>query len=234
MRPGRILTLTHSILEKYGIPPLIHLPSVGENLQDQLNTSIVFTTKTNITGTRSVAFVSAIDLFGSETKSVANDLLAEIPSYAETIARNSNGALTTESLTSLFKSQHDLIFNHNIPIGEYVFILDNPSQVHVGYWGLLPFSRGSVHVSSSNPGARPVLDPKFGLLDWDVKVQIAMSRFLREVIGSEETGGIFDEEVVPGLNRVPEGAGLEIWKDWIGEQCEFYTTLPSLLSPELD
>jgi hypothetical protein len=206
----------------------------SENLQDQLNTSIVFTTKSNITGTRSVAFTQASDLFGSETISVADGLLAEIPFYAESIAHNSNGALTAESLIPLFESQHELIFNHNIPIGEYVFILDNPSQVHVGYWGLLPFSQGSVHVSSSDPGAPPILNPKFGLLEWNVQVQIAMSRFLRQVIGSGGMGDIFDEEVVPGLNRVPESAGDEVWKNWISEQCEFYTKQPSLLSPELD
>ncbi|KAL3465034.1 hypothetical protein BJX64DRAFT_285901 [Aspergillus heterothallicus] len=78
-----------------------------------------------------------------------------------------------------------------------------------------------MHVLSLDLGAPPVLDPKFGLLEWDVKVQIALSRFLREVIRSGDMGDIFDKEVVPGLNRVPEGAGEEIWKDWIGEQSTF-------------
>ncbi|RDW78683.1 uncharacterized protein DSM5745_05535 [Aspergillus mulundensis] len=206
------------ILNPHGITPLVSLPSVGESLQDQLNTSIVFTTKPRITGTRAVAFVSAADLFGPSTQSIASDLQATLPSYAETIAQNSNGALTAQSLQILFESQHDLIFNQNIPIGEYVFILDNPTQVHVGYWGLLPFSWGSVHIASSEPGVPPALDPKFGLLDWDVKVQIEMSRFLRTVLRTGEVGEIFAEEVVPGLERVPDDAGDEVWRDWIAEQ----------------
>ncbi|KAJ0417242.1 hypothetical protein BJY00DRAFT_303529 [Aspergillus carlsbadensis] len=222
MRSSGILELSGvgnpSILEKQEIPPLIPLRSVGENLQDQLNTSIVFTTKRKITGTRSVAFITASDLFGPETNSISKGLLTAIPAYAETIATNSNGAITAESLITRFESQHDLIFKHNVPIGEYVFILDNPTQVHVGYWGLLPFSRGSVHVSSGDPAAPPTLDPGFGMLEWDVQVQIAMLRFLRKVLLEGELGEIFENEVIPGLDRVPEHAGDEVWMDWIGEQ----------------
>ncbi|KAL2810355.1 putative glucose oxidase [Aspergillus granulosus] len=208
------------ILKKHGngISMRLDLPSVGENLQDQLNTSFVFSTKAPITGTRTVAFVSAADIFGPATASLAASLLADIPVYAERIADQSNGAMTKEALNTLYTSQHNLIFNHGIPIGEYVFILDNPHQVHVGYWGLLPFSRGSVHISSAGPLAPPTINPNFGMLDWDIRVQIAMSRFLRRILRTDEISKLVNEEVVPGLRRIPDDASDMAWSEWIAEQ----------------
>ncbi|RAH84981.1 glucose oxidase [Aspergillus japonicus CBS 114.51] len=174
------------ILQKHGIPIQIDLPSVGENLQDQLNTSFVVSTKLPIIGTRTVAFVSASDLFGSSTESISASLLASIPQYAEVTANQTSGAMTKEALQLLFTSQHDLFFNRGIPFGEFVFILDNPHQIHVGYWGLLPFSRGNVHISSSNVACSPTLNLNYGLLNWDIQGQIAMSKFLRRVFQTEE------------------------------------------------
>ncbi|PYI30555.1 putative glucose oxidase [Aspergillus indologenus CBS 114.80] len=211
--------------EKHGIPVQIDLPSVGKNLQDQLNTSFVVSTKLPITGTRTVAFVSASDLFGSSTESISASLLASIPQYAEMTANQTSGAMTKEALQLLFTSQHDLIFNRGIPVGEFVFILDNPHQIHVGYWGLLPFSRGNVHISSSNVACSPALNLKYGMLNWDVQVQIAMSKFLRRVFQTEKLSELVDEELVPGLAHIPADAADETWKAWIAEQCKHFPSL---------
>ncbi|RAH70482.1 GMC family oxidoreductase [Aspergillus aculeatinus CBS 121060] len=200
MRSAGILELSGvgnpQILQKHGIPVQIDLPSVGENLQDQLNTSFVVSTRSPVTGTRTVAFVSASDLFGSST----------------------DGAMTKEALQLLYTSQHDLIFNKGIPIGEFVFILDNPNQIHVGYWGLLPFSRGNVHISSLDVAVLPRLSLNYGMIDWDIQVQIAMSKFLRMVFQTGELNELIEEELEPGFANIPADADDEIWKDWIAEQ----------------
>lgn len=215
----RSITHRYRILQKHGIPVQVNLPSVGENLQDQLNTSFVLTTKVPITGTRTVAFVSARDLFGSSTESVAASIHAQIPEYAEATANETNGAMTKENLQRLFESQHDLMFNKGIPVGEFVFILDGPSQLHVGYWGLLPFSRGSVHISSKDPLESPTVNPNYGMLGWDTQVQIAMSKFLRRMFQTGDLGQLIDTEKIPGLDRIPDEASDETWMEWIGQQC---------------
>lgn len=215
----RSISRMNRVLQKHGIPVQINLPSVGENLQDQLNTSFVLTTKVPITGTRTVAFVSASDLFGSSTESIAASIHAQIPEYAEATANETNGAMTKESLQRLFESQHDLMFNRGIPVGEFVFILDGPSQLHVGYWGLLPFSRGNVHIASRDPRTPPTVNPNYGMLGWDTQVQIAMSKFLRRMFQTGELGQLIDTEKVPGLDLIPDDASDETWMEWIGEQC---------------
>lgn len=57
----------------------INLPSVGENLQDQLKVSIVVSTNTPVTGAKAVALASASDIFGSSLASVAASILSQLP-----------------------------------------------------------------------------------------------------------------------------------------------------------
>ncbi|KAH8432315.1 GMC family oxidoreductase [Aspergillus melleus] len=206
------------ILEKNGIPLRINLPGVGENLQDQLNTSVVVSTKVPITGTRTVAFASAEDIFGSSTEYVAKSIRSKLPQYARATAQQSNGAMRQEDLVKLFEIQHDLIFSKQVPSAEFVFIPQGTHTLHTGYWGLLPFARGNVHISSPDPLSPPVVNPNYGMHDWDVQIQIGMSKFLRRMFQTGELKDIIGNETIPGLQVVPEDASDEDWKMWIGEQ----------------
>ncbi|RAQ44799.1 glucose oxidase [Aspergillus flavus] len=222
MRTPAILELSGvgnpRILEKYGVPVQVNLPSVGENLQDQLNTSIVMSTTTPVTGTRTVVFASASDIFGSSVQSVAATVRSQLEQYADITASESNGAVRKEDLLRMFEVQHDLVFGQNVPVAEYVFILKDANTIHTGYWGLLPFARGNVHISSADPMAPPVVNPNFGLLEWDIQIQIAMSKYLRRVFKGGELNGLISNETLPGFTEVPQDASDETWKKWIGEQ----------------
>ncbi|PIG86610.1 glucose oxidase [Aspergillus arachidicola] len=222
MRTPAILELSGvgnpRILEKYGIPVHVNLPSVGENLQDQLNTSIVVSTNTPVTGTRTVAFASASDIFGSSVQSVAATVHRQLEEYANIAASESNGAMRKEDLLRMFEIQHDLVFGQEVPAAEFVFILEDANTIHTGYWGLLPFARGSVHISSADPMAPPVVNPNFGLFKWDVQIQIAMSKFLRRMFKSGDLNSLVSNETLPGYTEVPQDASDEAWKKWIGEQ----------------
>ncbi|KAE8372289.1 putative glucose oxidase [Aspergillus bertholletiae] len=222
MRTPAILELSGvgnpRILEKYGIPVQVNLPSVGENLQDQLNTSIVVSTKTPVTGTRSVAFASASDIFGSSLQSVAASIRSQLAQYADIAASGSSGAMRKEDLLRMFEVQHDLIFGQDVPVAEFVFILDSATTIHTGYWGLLPFARGNVHISSSDPTTPPVVNPNFGLFEWDIQIQIAMSKFLRRIWSTGDLHNLIQNETLPGFTEVPEDASDEVWEKWVGQQ----------------
>ncbi|PKY08003.1 putative glucose oxidase [Aspergillus campestris IBT 28561] len=207
-----------SILRKLNIPVHINLPSVGENLQDQLNTSIVVSTKAPVTGTRTVAFASASDIFGSSVESVAASTRSQLVQYANDTAKASHGAMKAEDLLRMFEIQHDHIFSQNLPAAEFVFLLKGDQSIHTGYWGLLPFARGNSHVVSADPTIPPVVNPNYGMLDWDVQIQIAMSKFLRKMYKTGEFSDIIADESLPGLSVVPEDASDETWATWIGEQ----------------
>ena len=211
------------ILQKHNIPVQIDLPSVGENLQDQLNTSIVVSTNTPVTGTRTVAFATASDIFGSSVDSVAATVRSQLAQYANNTASASNGAMEAKDLEKLFKIQHDQIFNKNLPIAEFVFILEGDQSIHTGYWGLIPFARGNSHIASADPTAPPVANPNYGMLEWDAQIQIAMSKFLRKMYNTGDFKDLIANETLPGLSVVPENASDETWKEWIGDQCKFYS-----------
>ena len=217
------------ILQKHNIPVHVDLPSVGENLQDQLNTSIVVSTNTPVTGTRTVAFATASDIFGSSVDSVAATVRSQLAQYANDTANASNGAMKAKDLEKLFKIQHDQIFNKNLPIAEFVFILEGDQSIHTGYWGLIPFARGNSHIASADPTVPPVANPNYGMLEWDVQIQIAMSKFLRKMYKTGDFKDLIANETLPGLSVVPENASDETWKEWIGEQCKFYSIFPVAL-----
>ena len=207
----------------------INLPSVGENLQDQLNTSIVVSTNAPVTGTRTVAFASASDIFGSSVESVAASTRSQLAQYANDTANASHGAMKAEDLLRLFEIQHDHIFSQNLPSAEFVFLLKGDRSIHTGYWGLLPFARGNSHIVSADPTTPPVVNPNYGVLDWDVQIQIAMSKFLRRMYKTGEFNGLIANESLPGLSVVPDDASDETWATWIGEQCKSNLS-PSRLS----
>lgn len=191
-----------------------------ENLQDQLNTSTVVSTNTPLTGTGTVAFASASDIFGSLVESVAALTWSQLAQYANDTANESHGAMKTEDLQRLFEIQHDQIFNKNIPVAEFVFILEGDQSIHTGYWGLIPFSRGNSHIASADPTIPPVVNPNHGMLESDVQIQIAMSKFLRRMCKTGEFSDLIAKESLPGLSVVPDNASDETWAKWIGEQCK--------------
>ncbi|GIJ89146.1 hypothetical protein Asppvi_008076 [Aspergillus pseudoviridinutans] len=151
-------------LNRHNISVRVSLPAVGENLQDQMNTLMTASTHSPITGGRTVTFASATDIFSEDTSSFANLTRTNLPSYAAAVANMSNGAMQPEHLQHLFQVQHDLIFKNNIPIAEIIFKPGGEKTVNAGYWGLLPFARGNVHIRSSDPAAQPGVNPNYGLL----------------------------------------------------------------------
>ena len=175
-------------------------------MQDQLNTSLVVSTDTPVSGTRSVAFASVSDIFGPSTESVAASIKSQLPQYADITANGTNGAMSKEMLESLFNLQYDLMFNKHIPVSEFVFILDDPHKIHTGYWGLLPFARGNVHINSPDPATPPTVNPNYSMLDWDIQIQIGMSKFLRQMYRTTPLKDLATKEILPGLVDVPEDA----------------------------
>lgn len=123
-----------------------------------------------------MAFATASDIFGSSVDSVAASVRSQLAQYANNTANASNGAMKAKDLEKLFEIQHDQIFNKNLPIAEFVFILEGDQSIHTGYWGLIPFARGNSHIASADPRVPPVANPNYGMLEWDVQIQIAMSK----------------------------------------------------------
>ncbi|KAA8647886.1 hypothetical protein EYZ11_010384 [Aspergillus tanneri] len=204
------------ILKKYNIPVRVNLPTVGENLQDQMNSGMAATSRTNITdGSAVVVYPNAYDIFGNETTAVANSLRANLKQYAVDTAKVSRGSMKTVDLERLFEIQHDLIFKDRTPIAEIIYTPGGAATLSSQFWGLLPFARGNVHIGSSNPLQKPTINPNYFMLDWDLQSHVAINRFIRRTFETAPLRDLVAEESTPGFSVVPRDASVEDWKEWM-------------------
>lgn len=193
------------LLKSLGIDVLIDNPSVGENLQDHAYTSLSFEVadgvptldvlrdpavleqgiesyRTNRTGplgqaTCSTSYVSYTQLLRS------SKITSPLPAYKSAYTANNTDQKNNPSLAK----QHELVTRKlrdpKEPFAQEVY---NPVAMSmpppttgsfVTLLGLLshPFSRGSIHINSSDPTAYPVIDPRFlsNPIDLDVLTTIA-------------------------------------------------------------
>lgn len=168
-----------------------------------------------------VAYPSAAQLFSNHT-AVGRDLLRKLPAYAAQVA-SANGNITkARDLQRFFKIQWDLIFKAGIPVAE-ILLEPSGTTYDTEYWGSVPFSRGSVHLSSADPTAAAIIDPKYFMLDFDLHAQVEAARFIREVFNTEPFAGMAGAETSPGLSAVAATAGDEGWSDFIKNNCKYST-----------
>ncbi|KAL1593807.1 hypothetical protein SLS60_010539 [Paraconiothyrium brasiliense] len=209
-----------AILQDLGIDPVISLPAVGANLQDQPNSAISYTSTTNWTGYPSfVTYLTASDLFGTELPDIIAELQANRSDYAhKIIADLPPNESTIEREEKLIGLQIDLAWSSDstVPLVEVAWF-PNGNAITVAFWALLPFSRGSAHITSTSPLRAPSIDPNFLQLPIDTIVQTAAALKIREYFSTAPLSKYVTAEVLPGTDAVPTNAGLRdpSWYKWI-------------------
>ncbi|KAJ5670514.1 uncharacterized protein N7477_005877 [Penicillium maclennaniae] len=202
------------VLSKYGIDTKVNLPTVGENLQDQMNNGLAFDAKSSYSGVADyVAYPFVSQLFPNAT-AVGAQLLKELPAYAAQVVSANGNVTKVADIERFFKIQWDLIFKSRIPIAE---ILLEPfgATLDTEYWGSVPFSRGNVHISSADPTDPPVIDPKYFMLDFDLHAQVQAARFIRQLFKTEPFAALAGAETKPGISTVPAMADDQGWSSFI-------------------
>jgi choline dehydrogenase-like flavoprotein len=222
----------HRIMSKYSVKTVIDLPSVGENLQDQPNVLVGGSSTRTFSGYPPyVTFVNATDLFGSNTTDVFNSVLSELPAYAKAIASASNNALEATNQEILLRSQVDLMFKKSVPIVEFLPVVNSsPTGTVIAsvFWSLLPFARGSVHMSGAEFNASPSINPNFFMVEWDHKVQVAAARLARKSLSTRPLADLVDVELIPGAD-VPLNASDAMWLSWLKDHCGCLIHIVSLM-----
>ena len=206
-----------SILSKYSIPVKVSLPGVGENLHDQINNAMSYSNAGNpqYSGERGYAgYVNATDLFGSQTASVASAVQAALPSYAAAQAAANNNATSAADLLAIFQIQHRLLFTNQVPAAELIFY-PNGNALGAEFWALLPFARGSVHVSGASIASAPIIDPKYFLHAWDAQAQVASAKYIRRLFGAAPLKTLVAGEQSPGTGSVAANANDDAWAGWL-------------------
>ena len=194
---------------------------MGENLQDQLNNGLTYNgnAKTTYTGQRGYAvYPNVTDIFGSSTKSVASSVKSAIPSHASAVAAQSNNASTAAELQNEFTIQYNLLFQSQVPVAEVIFYPSGTSLASQ-FWGLLPFARGNVHISSPDPTAQPTINPNYWMLGWDQEAQVGIAKWIRKLFATAPVSNLVTSESFPGTATVPTGASDSSWASWLKSKC---------------
>jgi len=209
-------------LEALGIETVVSRPTVGSNLMDQPANGLTYSSSTNWTGYGTfVTYVTASDLFGSDLEAVTAEVRANLSTYAATIVADYAPSVTTlEKQEQLLKHQVDLIFSPNstVPLAELLWI-PYETAIVAQFWNLLPLSRGSVHITSSDPTIAPSINPNFFQLPIDMYVQAAAAIRIRDFFATAPLSLHVTGEVSPSFDVVPQNASFRdpAWRKWIEE-----------------
>ncbi|QRW13145.1 GMC oxidoreductase [Ceratobasidium sp. AG-Ba] len=177
-----------TLLQSLGIRPLINLPGVGENLQDHPGISVSYELKP---GTTTFDILRNNATFAAEAQAqyntthdgiyaATNTILSFVD--LETINNKTNLAAMRKQLEqeikvgnpsklqteqyAIQKSWLDQKLGHVELIFSPSYITAGVPKANTSYLGMYmivqhPFSRGSVHIKSSDPSARPTYDPNY-------------------------------------------------------------------------
>lgn len=212
-----------AVLKPLGIKTVVNRPTVGSNLQDQPANPIVYSSPKNWTGYATVAtFLTAGDLFGSDLASITQEIRANISTYAATIVSDyaSTAARSAAQEQRLLEQQVDLIFSPNstVPLAEILWF-PVETQIVAQFWNLLPLSRGSIHITSSNSSVPPAIHPNFFQLPIDMYVEAAIAIRVREFFATPPFSQLVTSEISPAFGVVPQNATWRdpVWETWIQE-----------------
>ncbi|KAL7799936.1 glucose oxidase [Trichoderma ceciliae] len=213
------------ILNRLDIETVVNSPGVGENMIDQPNMGLTYSTKDSFPGYAPYAtFVNATSLFGSNVESLAASTKDSLSRWAQQLANATDGALSAKALERLFRIQHDLIFQKGVTIAEILSSASGTIAISA-YWDVLPFSRGSVHLSSTeNKGNNnktniniintPEINPRFLSVDFDLAVQVAIGRLSTTFWNTPPISAIIEAVVQPNSTVLPPNATEAQWESF--------------------
>lgn len=201
------------MLSDLGIDTIINLPGVGENLQEQPNSDLLFTANFTVAGIAPYAtFGTADDIFGSERSALADQTRGNLTQYAQAIASASNTGLNTTAIEQVLRVQHDLMFTKNVTISETI-TLSILGYFLSAHWLLLPFSRGSVHLRGCDQINNPAIDPRYFLIDFDMTQQVRIGQQAQKFWQSPPMSEYITGDVLGAFTSDEE------WVEFIENSC---------------
>lgn len=207
-----------AILGPLNIPTLVDLQTVGRNLQEQTQSNLGATGNGFNPGgsgpSDAIAFPNIYQVFGAQANASVSKIRSSIPTWATSQAAS---GLSAAALQQIYQVQADLIINSNAPVSELFYDTGYPSDCGFDMWNLLPFSRGTVKITSTDPFTYPTVRVGYFSADIDLDIQVATARLARRIFSSPPLNSICIAETIPG-SAVPDNAqrGTDAaWASWI-------------------
>ncbi|KAJ5752191.1 hypothetical protein N7520_009108 [Penicillium odoratum] len=201
-----------SVLDAAGIKQRIELP-VGLNMQDQTTTTVHSRASVKGQG-QAVYFANFTEVFGDYTPQAAELLNTKLDQWAEeTVAHG--GFNNATALKIQYENYRDWLLNEDVAFAE--LFMDTLGNINFDIWDLIPFTRGSVHVLSSDPYLMQYAnDPKYFLNELDVLGQAYATKLARELSSSGAMKEYYAGENIPG-DKLDYSATAEEWIPYIKE-----------------
>ncbi|KAG8773987.1 hypothetical protein FRC15_001645, partial [Serendipita sp. 397] len=219
-----------TILQQFGINPLVDLPGVGENMQDhamstqmwQVNPGVVTWDQLRINRTFALAasqqYNTTHDGVLASTINAVTFTSFQKTAENETVYQNMLTTLdqwiNSTTLTSLQKKQYDIqkrwMNEGSVPGMEIVMIpsggltrtrpANETSYITVAAVLQHPFSRGSVHINSSDPLVLPAVDPKYLTSPFDTAALVQGVQFVNRLLATEPLASLITTRIDPATN----------------------------------
>jgi choline dehydrogenase-like flavoprotein len=215
-----------AVLEKAGVKQIVELPGVGENLQDHTRIQTTYELKPDILGLDILKYNAtraAIELnlwkrgqtslyqyagssygFLKWKQALGDD--SKIRKLAEQSADKSNPidrkklALLTDDKSGA--PDLEVIFSDG-----YIGTRGYPANGTAGYGkqyatllaGVMhPFARGTVHINSADPVAKPLIDPRYISTPYDLEATKQAAEYTRKMASTAPYTDIWVKELDPG------------------------------------
>ncbi|TBU49098.1 alcohol oxidase [Dichomitus squalens] len=234
-----------SILEDAGIKTLIDLPGVGENLQDHtlltqdfeiINTTFTYdilrNDQTYLAEQQAEYAENGTGIFASAQfalvfpplKTIVSDVvLSNLQGQAEELIRASG-------LPALTKAQYEIQqgWLDTADVGHVEYIMfpgggvtaasPTPGAAYLTvYMGNMhPFSRGTVHLNSTNPLTPPAIDPKYVDKYIDLQVVLEGTKFVRQIAQTQPLASLIVNAHEPSSNVTTDDEWLDYIKTFMG------------------
>jgi choline dehydrogenase len=175
-------------LNKLGIPVIVDLPGVGENLQDHLQLRMIYKVNGIKTlNTKSNSLLGKL-MIGMEYVLNRSGPMSMAPSQLGAFAYSSPGQLSAN------------LEYHVQPLSLEKFgeNLHSFNAITASVCNLRPTSRGSVHIHSIDPETPPVITPNYLSTEEDRKVAADSIRLTRKIVDGRVLQPYTPDEYKPG------------------------------------
>ena len=227
------------ILRKAGIFQTIELPGVGENLQDHIRLSNVYQLKDNFTGVDRLNYdpvyaaeqlelwisgkLSHWDYTGSaytfQTWNQATGSNKQLLYLAQEVVKQSPSVADKKKLEWLSDQtvpQLEVIMSDGY-LGVKGYPPRNSSLYGKNFFALIaaimhPLARGNVHINTSDPLGKPVIDPRYLSNEHDIRAAIEGIKKVRQIALTPPLRDIWVSEFEPGLETVKSDAD---WREYV-------------------
>jgi choline dehydrogenase len=181
-----------AVLDACGVPTVLDLKAVGENLQDHLMARICFETPLEATVNYMMGH------FTVQVREVLKYLLRRKGIFSGTSLKSTAFVRSRPGLELAdLRIQVGLLSTQSRIPKDIARDIDPGSAFHIGVYGVYPRSRGSVHIQSSD-GARPArVMPNYLQDEEDRRVIVAGLKLVRQVAGTPSMRAIIQREIRP-------------------------------------